>query len=295
MLHKVQEWEVDNQTVFKPGEQVELVDSSGVVLRGTICGEASGDGKAGMAQVRLDFWQPGHGPSQPGCDSPHALGGHEDYMATQRLGRPACGKHLLVRVGAPMGHRIEEKAEPGAVRLTSRDASCYGVGGQDICPGTGVLPSTSRGAGLNLVQFEEKLLDYEEEEEVHEEAVQTGGTVEMPQVNKKAVESDRLVGRHHQELVGGNLHRGEDYGMEPIMVGGYKVGLDDSGKLSGKDMGIQTVVGHGNGSIDASIQVGIGSEVVSGSVLLQKQNGWENQTKRLWTWGGKGRNVFSVM
>ncbi|KAJ1215918.1 hypothetical protein NDU88_003524 [Pleurodeles waltl] len=145
---------------------VEFVDSSGVVLRCTICGEASGDGKAGMAQVRLVFWQPGHGASQTGCDSPHALGRHEEYMATQRLGRPAGGKHLLVRVGAPLGHRIEEKVKPGAVRLTSQDASGYGVGGQDICPGTGVLPSTSRGAGLTLEQFEEELLDYEEE--VHE-------------------------------------------------------------------------------------------------------------------------------
>ncbi|KAJ1092756.1 hypothetical protein NDU88_005866 [Pleurodeles waltl] len=232
MLQKVQEWEVNNQTIFKVGEQVEFVDSSGVVLRGTICGKASGDGTAGMAQVRLDFWQPGHGASQSGCDSPHVLGRHEDYLATRRLGRPACGKSLPLRVEAPLGHRIEEKVKPRAVRLTSWDASGYGVGGHDICPGTRVLHSTSRGAGLTMERLEEELLDYEEEEEVqevergHQRAVQTGGTLKIPQVvNKKAVQSDRLVGRRHQELVAGNLPRGEEYGTEPIMGGCYRMGL----------------------------------------------------------------------
>ncbi|KAJ1217463.1 hypothetical protein NDU88_005057 [Pleurodeles waltl] len=81
-------------------------------------------------------------------------------MATQRLGRPACGKSLPVRAGAPLGHWIEEKVKPGAVRLTLRDASGYGVGGQDICAGTGVLPSNTRGAGFTMEQFEEELLDY---------------------------------------------------------------------------------------------------------------------------------------
>ncbi|KAJ1191189.1 hypothetical protein NDU88_000505 [Pleurodeles waltl] len=203
--------------------EVEFVDSSGVVLRGTICGEASGDGKAGMAQVRLDFWQPGHGAYQSGCDSPHVLGGHEDYMATQRLGRPTGGKRLPVRVGAPFGHRIEGRAKPRAVHLTSRDAAGHGVGGQVTCPGTGVLPSTNQGAGLNLEHVEEELLDYEEEEEVHEVAVQTGGPVEMPKMNKRAVQGARLVGRH-QKLVAGNLPRGEDYGLEPIRVGATKWG-----------------------------------------------------------------------
>ncbi|KAJ1216724.1 hypothetical protein NDU88_004323 [Pleurodeles waltl] len=144
MLHKVQEWEVANQT----GEQVEFVDISGVVMRGTICGEASGDGKSGMAQVRLDFWQPVNGASQSGCDSPHVLGGHEDQVATRLLGQPACGKRLPVRVGAFSGHRLEERARPGAVRLTPGDVSSPGSGIQDFCPGAEEVPSTSRGAGF---------------------------------------------------------------------------------------------------------------------------------------------------
>ncbi|KAJ1088935.1 hypothetical protein NDU88_002089 [Pleurodeles waltl] len=192
-------------------------------------------------------------------------------MATQLLGQPACGKRLPVRVGAPSGHRIEERVKPGAVRLTSRDVSGPGVGVQDICPGTEVVLSPSRGAGFAMEQIEEELLDYDEEEEVqevergHQRAVQTDGTLEIPQlVNKKAVQIDRPVGRHHQELVAGNLPRGEEYGTKPIKVGCSKVGFDGVMTISGKDMDSQTVIGHGNDGIDALNQVGIGSEVVAG-------------------------------
>ncbi|KAJ1092854.1 hypothetical protein NDU88_005964 [Pleurodeles waltl] len=63
------------------------------------------------------------------------------------------------------------------------------------------------GAGSNLEHIEEELLDYEEEDEAHEVAVQMGGTAEMPKVIKRAVRGDSLVGRH-QELVVGNFPRG---------------------------------------------------------------------------------------
>ncbi|KAJ1156612.1 hypothetical protein NDU88_009330 [Pleurodeles waltl] len=198
-------------------------------------------------------------------------------MATQQLGRPACGKSLPVRVGAPSGHRIEERAKPGGVCLTSRDVSSPSVGVQDICPGIEVVPSTSRGAGFAMEQLEEELLDYEEEEAVQEvergqqRAVQSDGTLEIPQVvNKKAVHNDRPVRRRHQELVAGNLPRGEEYGTKPIKIGCSKVGFGGVAKISGKDMGSQTVVGHGNEGIDASNQVGIGSEVVADKSKWQR-------------------------
>ncbi|KAJ1198723.1 hypothetical protein NDU88_002562 [Pleurodeles waltl] len=142
MLHKVQAWEVDIQAVFKVGEQVEFVDSSGMVLRGTTCGEASGDGKAGRAQDRLDFWQSGQGEGLSGCDNPHVLGGHKGHAVHQQLGRPAGGKTLPVRVGAPFGHRVEGRVKPGAVYLTSQEASRHGVLGHDDCPGVSVRIST---------------------------------------------------------------------------------------------------------------------------------------------------------
>ncbi|KAJ1143477.1 hypothetical protein NDU88_009785 [Pleurodeles waltl] len=68
-----------------------------------------------------------------------------------------------------------------------------------------------------MEQFEKELLDYEEEKKVqavgrgHQRAVLTGGTLEIPRVvNKKAVQSDRLVGRRHQKLVAGNFPRVQD-------------------------------------------------------------------------------------
>ncbi|KAJ1161611.1 hypothetical protein NDU88_002095 [Pleurodeles waltl] len=145
MLHKVQEWEVENQNILKAGEQIEFVDSSGLGMRGTICGEVRGNGNAGMAQVRLDFWQPGLGEPQSGCDGTHALGGREEQSTTRRLGRPACDQRLQVRVGAPSGHRLVERAKPRAVRLTSGEASGSGLDVQEIYPLVVGEPSTSRG------------------------------------------------------------------------------------------------------------------------------------------------------
>ncbi|KAJ1174630.1 hypothetical protein NDU88_006450 [Pleurodeles waltl] len=99
MLHKVHAWEVDNQAVFKVGEQVEFVDSSGLVLRGTVCGKASGDGKAGRVQVMFDLLQSGQGEGLAGFDSPHVFGGHGDHAVHQQFGRLAGVQSLLVKVG----------------------------------------------------------------------------------------------------------------------------------------------------------------------------------------------------
>ncbi|KAJ1213945.1 hypothetical protein NDU88_001574 [Pleurodeles waltl] len=63
MVHRVQEWEVANQSVSRAGEQVEFVDKQGSVLRGTICGVTREDGSAGYAQVRLFFWQQDQRPA----------------------------------------------------------------------------------------------------------------------------------------------------------------------------------------------------------------------------------------
>ncbi|KAJ1115423.1 hypothetical protein NDU88_003647 [Pleurodeles waltl] len=120
ILHKVQEWEVENKKKCKAGEQIEFVDSSGLVMRGTICGEASGSGESGMAQVRLDFWQSGVGVSQTGCDGTHVLGEHGE-QSTRRLGRPSQVQQLPARVVAPSGHRLEERMPSRAVCPTTGD------------------------------------------------------------------------------------------------------------------------------------------------------------------------------
>ncbi|KAJ1143206.1 hypothetical protein NDU88_009517 [Pleurodeles waltl] len=52
-------------------------------------GESDSGGKAGMAQVRLDFWQPGTAGLQAGCDSFSALGVPGEQATSLRLGQLA--------------------------------------------------------------------------------------------------------------------------------------------------------------------------------------------------------------
>ncbi|KAJ1191159.1 hypothetical protein NDU88_000475 [Pleurodeles waltl] len=266
MLRKVQEWEVDTQSDFKAGEQVEFVDSNGVVLRGTICDETREDGRACMVQVRLDFWQPGQGVYQSGCDTPHVSGRHEDYMANLRFRRPSGVQQLSVRVGAPLGHWDEVRAKPGAVRLTPRDAAVQGSGGSDAGPGIAESSSASQGASLRL-ELGEELLNYEEEEAVHEVAVQTGAPVEKTRMSKRAFQGDRLVGRH-QELVAGNLLRSEVFGYETRGAEVGYVGLGGEAVLSSGRS--QAVVDHGKGNVGVAIQVGVGEEPVAGKLEVSQ-------------------------
>ncbi|KAJ1187791.1 hypothetical protein NDU88_004561 [Pleurodeles waltl] len=131
MLRRVQEWKVDNQSVFRAGEQVEFVDDHGTVLRGTICGAAMEDGRSGKAQVRLAFRQPSQGAYRPGCDSPQVFGGREVFTVNQRLGRPSGLQQVPVGVRAPSGHWDEGRVKPGAVHLTSREAAVRESGSSD--------------------------------------------------------------------------------------------------------------------------------------------------------------------
>ncbi|KAJ1117021.1 hypothetical protein NDU88_005222 [Pleurodeles waltl] len=186
MVHRVQEWEVSNQSVLRAGEQVEFVDEQGTVIRGTICGATKDDGTSGMAQVRLDFWQQGERAYRPGCDDAHVLGGHETAAAGQRLGRPAVF-HRPVEVWAPSGHRVEERAQPGAVRLTSMEVSVREEGSSaSNISGIRSLPA-SQGA-LSGLACEEEALDYEEDD--------TNAwpvTVTKASSNKRVVQGDRLA------------------------------------------------------------------------------------------------------
>ncbi|KAJ1145401.1 hypothetical protein NDU88_011688 [Pleurodeles waltl] len=44
MCHEVRAGNLGSQSVFKVGEQLEFIDKAGVVIRGIVCGETSGDG-----------------------------------------------------------------------------------------------------------------------------------------------------------------------------------------------------------------------------------------------------------
>ncbi|KAJ1149954.1 hypothetical protein NDU88_002752 [Pleurodeles waltl] len=229
MVHRVQEWEVSNQSVLRAGEQVEFVDEQGTVIRGTICGAAVDDGTGGSAQVRLDFWQQGERAYHPGCDVAHALGGHEAAAAGQRPGRPAVF-HRPVEVRAPSGHQAEERAQLGAVRLTSREVSVSGEGSSaSNASGLRSLPA-SQGALSGMI-CEEEALDYEEDD------TNRPTTVTKASSSKRAVPGDRLAGG--ENVLSGNLVRGE-----------VANALGAVGAVSGK-----RVVGDNLNNVDVAIQV----------------------------------------
>ncbi|KAJ1156592.1 hypothetical protein NDU88_009310 [Pleurodeles waltl] len=86
--------------------------------------------------------------------------------------------------------------------------------------------------------------------------------METTRVVQKVVQRDHLGGRR-QELVVGNLPRGEDYGLVSVELGGGRVRPGDA--IQNADKVICGLVGkeRGKGSVDASTQVGINSDDVS--------------------------------
>ncbi|KAJ1173244.1 hypothetical protein NDU88_005082 [Pleurodeles waltl] len=262
MLCNVQEREVENQKNVKAGEQVEFVDSSGLVTRGTICGETSGSGESGMAQVRLDFWQSGVGALQTGCDGTHVLGEHGE-QSTRRLGRPPQVQQLPLRVGAHSGHRLEERVQSRAVCQTTGDLRGPGLGIQDFYQMHECVPSTSRGAvATDQEAIEDVLLDYEEEDELEEvlsgqrKAVQSGVLrIAARGMVQKAVQNDHRVGGERQVSVAGNLPRGETNKVQPSKTGAQQVRLGCAKGSTGMDMAIQTGLIDNCEGIEVSIQV----------------------------------------
>ncbi|KAJ1144199.1 hypothetical protein NDU88_010501 [Pleurodeles waltl] len=251
MLHRVQAWEAENQAVFSLGEQVELVERSGLVLNGTVCGEASGDGSVGRAQVRLDFWQSVQGEGPTGCDAPHVLGGHGERTVHQQFGRLADVQSLPVKVGAPFRHQAEGRVKP---RGTSREAAGAGSLGQCDDPVVDVRPSTSRGAGASFESIEEELLDYDDEVEEHVTYVQRGDNMKKPRVVPKVVLGDH-VGVRHRELVAGSLPRGEEGVFISVGLGGVREGVGDATQKVDKDIcGVTNE--QRKGRVDRSIQAG---------------------------------------
>ncbi|KAJ1100664.1 hypothetical protein NDU88_005745 [Pleurodeles waltl] len=121
MLHRVQSWEVGNQAAVHLGEQIELVDDSGAVFKGTVCGEAGSSGALGRAYVSLDFWQPDRGEGTPGCDTSHVLGGRGVQVIYRRSGWMVGDQSLPVKVRAPSEHRHEGRVRSGgSTRLCGR-------------------------------------------------------------------------------------------------------------------------------------------------------------------------------
>ncbi|KAJ1176672.1 hypothetical protein NDU88_001941 [Pleurodeles waltl] len=260
MVHRVQEWEVSNQSVVRAGEQVDFVDGQGVVIRGTICGTAVEDETAGSAQVRLDFRQ-GERAYRPVCDVPHALGGHEVAAAGQRLGRPAVFSRP-VEVRAPSRHRVEERVQPGAVRPTSREIPVNGEG-SSASNASGLRSFPASQGALSVLTGEEEVLDYEEED------TSRSNTVTKTPSGKKAVPGDHLTGG--KNVLSTNLIRGEVTNTLGAVgdVCGTKVVGDNLSNVDGaiqvEDVGVQE---GKRGSLSGAIDVVSGKQDLTQEVIF---------------------------
>ncbi|KAJ1155380.1 hypothetical protein NDU88_008110 [Pleurodeles waltl] len=95
-----------------------------------------------------------------GCVAPHVSSGHGVTSVHQRLGRPAGGP-VSVGVRAPPGHRLEERAQSGAVRPTSREVVSLEARSLDLNLRVREPRLDSQSAMLGINEEEE--LDYEEE------------------------------------------------------------------------------------------------------------------------------------
>ncbi|KAJ1129616.1 hypothetical protein NDU88_007982 [Pleurodeles waltl] len=160
------------------------------------------DGRSGSGQVRLDLWQQGARAYLPGCHQAHVNEQHGLALEGQRFGRPA-DLAVPVEVRAPLAHRVEERAQSGAVRSTTRETSVQEVEATEpFLRDTRVTPA-SRSASTGLVHNEEEL-DYEDE-------------ATAPKTSKQAVQGDRQSSR--REVVG-SLRRGEVSGETGLLISG---------------------------------------------------------------------------
>ncbi|KAJ1098123.1 hypothetical protein NDU88_003239 [Pleurodeles waltl] len=195
------------------------------------------DGSSGSAHVRLDFWQDQRA-YRPWCDAVHVSGRHEKAATDQRLGRPAVFRGP-VEVRAPQGHRVEERAQPGSVRLTPREPSV--LEGGSSYPNLSGIRSTpaSQGAMSGLV-INKEVLDYDEEVPVH--GVQLVA-VDKATTSRRAVQRDHLSCRH-QDLAG-NLLKGEVSGETGLVGAGFGGKVVVSQNTKNVDVAIQVEVGDG--------------------------------------------------
>ncbi|KAJ1124094.1 hypothetical protein NDU88_002556 [Pleurodeles waltl] len=255
MLCKVQSWHFDNEAVFKLGEQVEIVDASGRVLSGKVCGETSGSGDRAIVQLDVSQANWGEGPS--GCDTPPALGGQGVKAVYRPSGRMVGDRSTPVKVRAPSAHRPKGRVRSGAVRLTSRDEARF-------CD---AQPSTSQGAGDGWDDLDDDLLDYDEELEVQVTSKQRD-TVQREASG--VVQGGHVPERPHV-LSASSLPRGEEG------LGGFLV--TQSGRVSrgvsgcSRATNVKGDIGISR-KVDASIQANVVTEagkLEDGTRLLASQ------------------------
>ncbi|KAJ1166718.1 hypothetical protein NDU88_007115 [Pleurodeles waltl] len=190
----VQEWEVEDHSIFRAGGRGFFRKEQGRISQGSICGaalECGGAGSAHLGQKVLGHEQRAYLSE---CAAPHVSSGHGVLIEHQRSGRSAGGP-VSVGVRAPPGRRTEGRAQSGAVRLTAREVTTMEVRSVESNARGSESRSYSRSAMLTGEEEEE--LDYDEDVE----------QVEAPQgsTSGQAFRGERLSRRD----VAANLSRGK--------------------------------------------------------------------------------------
>ncbi|KAJ1084551.1 hypothetical protein NDU88_004698 [Pleurodeles waltl] len=242
---------VSAQNVLHVGEQVDLVDQEGVLVKGLVCGQIGRGASRDKAKVLLDMWQPAFQEVSAGCEAPRCPGRPGDVTVHKDAGRHAGGQSFPVKARAPLVHRKEGRVNSGAVYPTTREA----VSRCSLGHGAGSVledeqRSTSWGAGARFERHEETLLDYDEDDEDQDARV---AAPVLQSTVPEVVQGDHSGNR--RRATAGNLPRGEiGMGMGRIVGGNY-----------GRDV-------CGIGGVDASVQVdyitddGAGKSEVTGDV-----------------------------
>ncbi|KAJ1153966.1 hypothetical protein NDU88_006724 [Pleurodeles waltl] len=232
----------DDEEEVQLGEQIELVDHSGTVFKGTVCGERISSGAMGRADVSLDLRHPDVGEGTSWCDTSHASSGHGLQVIHRRSGRIVGEQSVPVKVRAPSVHRKEWRVKPGAVYPTSGETF-----GDDEAQ-----PSASQDTGAGLACMEEELLDYDDD---FEEPVSSRQRVVLTGDMPGEVQGVRSKA-HYQDVSAGSLPRGEVGLVGSVMVHELQKNL---GGLSGAS--VLEVVGGSKErrtKMDACIQVALG-------------------------------------
>ncbi|KAJ1182446.1 hypothetical protein NDU88_007636 [Pleurodeles waltl] len=252
MCQEVRDGNFGSQSVFKVGEQVEFVDQSGLVIRGMVCGQTSGDGSIDRAQVLMDFWQAGLEEDNSGCDAPRFPGGRSEVTVHLEVGRPSGGQSLPVKVRAPLGHRNEGRVKSEAVYPTARESVVSRSLGHSAGSVLDEQPSTSRGTGARLESPDEEWLDYEEDVEERVIPVSRSVVKEATQSVPEVVQGDRS-GNRHRDVAVGNWPRDEVGVRIGTNVGGILGGLVS--RKGGVDVSIQvdSVPGTGAGKSEVCV------------------------------------------
>ncbi|KAJ1209599.1 hypothetical protein NDU88_004973 [Pleurodeles waltl] len=249
MLHKVQQWGVENMTLVQTG-LMEVGTQGECMLDEVTLEEVQLVEGLGSGQVSGVFRKTGSDYGVPGCGKALALGGQEEHVSKAGQGRPAFISGHTVGVSTPLRHQQEETVRPGAAHPRSGESLALS---QVWKSGMDDEPSTSQCAsGFNWDVGFEETLDFDDDNERGMGGaglVDVGGqgnnqswSYDVLQGQKRvAVRSDRRVGDRIASGSAGNLPRGEERGSMFEREGGGWGERSIGARVRVQDMGIQTV------------------------------------------------------